>query len=130
MVTCQSVSLSYVTSPPSPVTCHMTGLVTYNMSPVTCQSVICRMSSVICHLSADRFGHLSEEIFRACRLVIDTGMHSLGWSQVSQRSAKHYELHIHWSYLALGACQYILNTMRVRFLFRRYAASSCLLQRL
>lgn len=29
----------------------------------------------------DRYGHLSEEIFRACRLVVDPGMHALGWSQ-------------------------------------------------
>ena len=29
----------------------------------------------------DRFGHYSEEMFRACRLVVDTGIHAFGWSK-------------------------------------------------
>jgi len=29
----------------------------------------------------ERYGHYSDEIFRACRLVVDTGIHALGWTR-------------------------------------------------
>ena len=39
----------------------------------------------------DRYGHLSAEIFQACRLVVDTGMHAMGWTmeQVVQYMMDH-----------------------------------------
>ncbi|HMJ79239.1 MAG TPA: DUF885 domain-containing protein, partial [Iamia sp.] len=40
----------------------------------------------------DRLGMLVNEVFRACRLVVDTGMHALGWTR--QQAIDHMVAHL------------------------------------
>jgi uncharacterized protein (DUF885 family) len=56
----------------------------------------------------ERFGRLTYEMWRACRLVVDTGMHSMGWSR--QRSL---------DYLAANTA---LSTHEIRTEVDRYIA--------
>lgn len=45
----------------------------------------------------ERFGKLTYEMWRACRLVVDTGIHAMGWSreQVIQYMREHTALSLH-----------------------------------
>jgi len=62
----------------------------------------------IYHTPYERFGQLTYEMWRACRLVVDTGMHSMGWSR--QRAL---------DYLAANTA---LSTHEVRTEIDRYIA--------
>ena len=80
----------------------------------------------------DRLGHNSEEIFRACRLVVDTGMHALGWTRqqavdyMTEHSAASEEnvnseinRYITWPGQAVG---YKIGEIRIRELRKRAEA--------
>ncbi len=60
------------------------------------------------HTPYQRFGRLTYEMWRACRLVVDTGMHSMGWSR--QRAL---------DYLAANTA---LSTHEIRTEIDRYIA--------
>jgi uncharacterized protein (DUF885 family) len=75
---------------------------------------------------ATRFGRLASEMFRAVRLVVDTGIHSLGWSREQARD--YFAAHVPSQSLAEvdryiarpgQALAYKLGEMRIRELRRR-----------
>jgi len=81
----------------------------------------------------ERFGRLSYEMWRACRLVADTGMHWLGWSRARARecfekntalSAKNIEVeldrYVSWPGQALA---YKVGELRLREIRRKAEAA-------
>ncbi|XP_066294318.1 uncharacterized protein [Branchiostoma lanceolatum] len=70
------------------------------------------------------FGHLSFEIMRACRLVVDTGMHVMGWSKEravqymkenSAVSPKHIEIEVNRYITWPGqACAYKIGMRKIQ----------------
>lgn len=73
--------------------------------------------------SANRFGQLASENFRAVRLVVDTGIHDLGWTR--QQAIDYFKLHSPQTSLAevdryiswpAQALSYKLGELRIRSL--------------
>jgi uncharacterized protein (DUF885 family) len=83
----------------------------------------------IYHTLPERFGRLSMEMWRACRLVMDTGVHAMGWSReqamaclkqntaLSDASAEYEtDRYIGWPGQALG---YKIGELRIEALRRK-----------
>lgn len=56
-----------------------------------------------------RFGHLRWEMVRACRLVIDTGIHAFGWDRARAIDYLHANAGIDEPYAAAEVDRYIVN---------------------
>ena len=56
-----------------------------------------------------RFGHLRWEMVRACRLVIDTGIHALGWDRARAIEYLHANAGLDEQYAAAEVDRYIVN---------------------